>query len=117
MTTRIFSRSAKGTGFGIDVVDFEWFPEVKPFMGRAAPLHPAAQIEIAPTLVGKTFVTLSEYIILWFLREIREGRMKPDEVELRCDGKRMEIDEDGDFRGWPGGFYRERANLLFGDRE
>jgi hypothetical protein len=82
-------------------------------MGRAAPIHPATQIEDAHKLVGKTFVTLSEYIILWFLREIREGRMKPDELELRCDGIRMEIDEEGDFKGWPGGFYRERADLLF----
>jgi hypothetical protein len=66
-------------------------------------------------LIGKTFITFSEHIILWFLREITEGRMEPHEVELYCDGIRMEIDEEGDFRRWPGGFFRERADLLFGE--
>jgi hypothetical protein len=82
-------------------------------MGRAAPIHPAIQIEDAHKLVGETFVTLSEYIILWFLHEIRQGAMMPEDVELYCDGIRMEITEEGDFKGWPGGFYRERADLLF----
>ena len=95
-----------------------WFPEIRCQQGKSpTPVHPADQIRGAHRLIGKTVVTLSEYIILWFLREIREERMQPDELELYCDGKRMWVDTDGDFRGWPGGFFRERAALLFGDAD
>jgi hypothetical protein len=63
-------------------------------------------------------VTLSEFVILWFLREVREGRMVPDSVELYCDGNRIRIDMDGELIDrWPEGFYRDRADLLFGSGE
>jgi len=119
MITRIFSRSADGETFGFpEGVDFEWFPEVGEMYGRPMPIHPAVQIKNCPRLVGKTFPTLSEHIILWFLREIAEGRMEPDDVQLWCDGHLIRIDKDGELIDkWPGGFFRERAALLFGESE
>jgi hypothetical protein len=116
--TRIFSRSADGETFGLNQIDvdegFEWFPEVGEMYGRPVPIHPAVQIKNAYRLVGKTVATLSEYIILWFLREIGTGRMEPEDVELYCDGERIRIDKDGELIDkWTGGFYRERADLLF----
>ena len=40
--------------------------------------------------------------------------MLPDEVELYCDGKRIRIDATGELIDkWPGGFFCERAALLF----
>jgi len=119
MTTRIFSRSRDATkGYTINDLDYVrlvWFPEIKYKHGGApTPVHPADQIAFCPELIGKSVVTLSEYIILWFLQEIREGRMEPHEVELYCDGQRIRIDETGELIDkWPGGFYRERAALLF----
>ena len=118
--TRIFSRSADANkGYTIPGMDYStlvWFPEIIYKHGGAAPtpVHPKHQIKNAHRLVGKTVVTLSEYIILWFLREIREGRMEPYELELHCDGQRIQVDRDGELIGrWPGGFYRDRADLLF----
>jgi hypothetical protein len=121
MLTRIFSRSKDaGMSYAIDCEDYSlhlvWFPEIKFRHAGASPtpLHPAEQIELCPQMVGKTIITLSEYIILWFLREIGEGRMQPEDVELYCDGERIRIDVEGELIDkWPGEFFRERANLLF----
>ena len=115
--TKIYSRSADGPGYCIPCVELVWMPEVDIRGNRPLPLHPAEQIAKAPSLIGKSIITLSEHIILWFLREICEGRMEPHELELYCDGERMDINEDGDFKGWPGGFFRERAALLFGESD
>ena len=118
MTTRIFSRSANGPAYPKDYLNHIdiWFPEVKITCGHPYPVHPVKQIEMCPGLVGKAVVTISEYIILWFLREIREGHMEPHEVELYCDGQRIRVDSDGELIDrWPGSFYRERAALLFGE--
>ncbi len=103
---------------GLNYRDVTWFPEIKYIHGGAAPkpVHPSEQIELCSGLVGMSVVTLSEYIILWFLQEIGEGRMVPKDVELYCDGKRIRIDETGELIDkWPGGFYQERADLLFID--
>lgn len=119
MLTQIFSCSAEGKGYTIDDMDYlnlVWFPEIKYTHGGAAPMpvHPVEQIKAAYCLIGKTIITLSEHIILWFLREVREGRMALNDVELFCDGQRIRIDSDGKLVDkWPGGFFRERANLLF----
>jgi hypothetical protein len=89
-------------------------PETDIRGNRTLPFHPAEQIANAHRLVGQNIVTLSEYIILWFLREIGEGRMQPEDVELFCDGSRIRIDVEGELIDkWPGGFFRERAELLF----
>jgi hypothetical protein len=118
--TKIFSRSKdadKGyTIEGMDYATLVWFPEIRYTFGGAAPtpVHPADQIAAAHRLIGKMVITLSEYIILWFLREVREGRIKPHELQLHCDGQRIQVDRDGELIGqWPGGFYRDRADLLF----
>ena len=118
MKTRIFSRSRNADeGYAIDAVDYSnlvWFPEID-VKFSPTPLHPVEQIELCPKMVGKDIVTLSEYIILWFLCEVREWRMEPHEVELYCDGHRIRIDMDGELIDrWPGGFFRERGALLFG---
>lgn len=123
MTTRIFSRSTVCETFAIDPKyyhDSIQFPEIKDGKRKhvTTPVHPADQVRMCPELVGKTIVTLSEYIILWFLQEIREGHMESGEVELYCDGQRIRIDETGELIDrWPGGFFRERAALLFGSGE
>jgi len=114
MITEIFSRSQGRGGYYFEPktkLEILWFPE----LNGGSPLLPADQIELCPMLVGRAFVTLSEYIILWFLREIREGRLEPADVELHCDEERIRIDYEGELiNSWPGGFYRERAALLFG---
>jgi hypothetical protein len=122
MTTRIYSRSQNANkGHKIDVEDCSnlvWYPEIKYKHGAAAPkpVHPVDQIEMCPELVGKVVVTLSEYIILWFLREIREGNMGPEDLELYCDGQRIRVDSAGELIDrWPDGFFTERADLLFGE--
>jgi hypothetical protein len=57
---------------------------------------------------------MNEYIILWFLRKIGTGRMMLEDVELYCDGKRIHLDVEGELIDrWPGGFFRERGELLF----
>jgi len=119
--TRIFSRSAHANkGYTIEGLDYAtvvWFPEIRYTHGKAGPQpeHPIDQIAAAHRLIGKTVITLSEYIILWFLQRVREGNMKPHELQLHCDGLRIHVDRDGELIGrWPGGFYRERAALLFG---
>ena len=115
MTTRIFTRSADGESSKLDTEDFRWFPELGKLYGRPCPIHLAEQIKNAHRLVGTTFITLSEHIILWFLREIAEGRMEPEDVELRCDGKRIRIDAEGELIDeWPGGFFREQPLFCLG---
>ncbi len=123
--TRIYSHSrdtingltiyAEDEGENGNYSNLVWFPEIKYKRGMATmPVHPADLIELCPELVGKMVVTLSEHIILWFLREIGEGHMEPHEVELYCGGHRIRIDVDGELIDkWPGGFFRERADLLF----
>ena len=68
------------------------------------------QIAIADTLIGRSFATMSEIIILAFLKKVDQDGL---EVELYCDGLPIAIDKDGEIEGWPGGFFRERAELLF----
>lgn len=94
--------------------DYVWYPEVGMYGNRPIPIHPKIQIKNAHRLVGRTVMTDSEYIILWFLQEIREGRIYPSEVHLRCDGQRIRIDDEGELIDkWPGGFLRDRSALLF----
>jgi len=114
MKTRIYARSGHARAFTVPHTDVVWYPEVAFGGDRAVPVHPDLLIEYAPRLVGLNVLTDSEYIILWFLQEIREERMDPSELELYCDLKRIRVDSDGELIDkWPGGFYRLRAKLLF----
>jgi len=92
-----------------------WFPEIA-YDGYIHPLPKTPQeiIAEAHTLVGRCVFTMSEYVILWFLHEIREEWMKPEEVQLFCNRKQISIDRTGELiNRWPGGFFRERGRLLF----
>lgn len=94
-------------------VDF-WFPEIAIIEGWPYPLNEHEQHFLLPKLLGKTSITLSEIIILAFKREVRKRRMRMDELEIYCDGRRIEIATDGDFIDyWDGGFFELGFNLRF----
>lgn len=91
-----------------------WFPEISVVGPYPIPVHPAAQIELVPSLVGKTIITMSEHIILAFLRMIADGDMDLSDFQLYCSGRRIRVDGDGELIDkWDGGFFCERAQLLF----
>lgn len=67
-----------------------------------------------PQLVGKTFVTVNEIPILFFLREIRKGRIRTDELELWCGDMQIGVATNGDMIDWwDGGFFECGFNLRF----
>ena len=91
-----------------------YFPEITWVLGTAYPLNEWEQLFLLPKLIETTIITLSEIIILSFCREIRKGRMRTDELELYCDGRRIEVSTDGGFIGyWDGGFFETGFNLRF----
>ncbi len=102
MKTIIYSAGRGGSGKWLVAnthadVD-RWFPEVTdegiPLCeGDLARLSPQSRGQMA--LAGKTIVTLSPIIILAFLREIRKGRMRADDLELYCGNRRIEIGAEG----------------------
>jgi hypothetical protein len=82
--------------------------------GVPIPLTEDEQLGLCSHLKGKTFVTTSEIIILSFLRKIRLGDMRTDELELYCAGRRIAIGVDGSLIDpWDGGFFETGFNLLF----
>ncbi len=93
------------------------FPEVR----DGLPLHPQEIIDLCPKLVGKIICTLSEHIILYMCREVREQRMLVNDLIIRFveeDGsvKHLRLASDGEFLDhWPYGFFEERGELLFGN--
>ncbi len=92
-----------------------WFPEIdQSICGKPVPVHPAAQIKMLPSLTGRYIVTMSEHIILMFLKKIRNGRMRPNDLMLTCAGRHIRVDDEGDLIDeWDGHFFHERAQLLF----
>jgi len=92
-----------------------WFPELR-FLGSRdiIPLHEAEQLDLLDELIGTTFVTVSETIILMFLSEVRHGRMAANDLELYCNGRRIELSGFGDMIDfWDGGFFETSFNLRF----
>lgn len=97
-----------------------WFPEVSFARGISIPVHPADLIEnLCETefLIEQTFCTLSEHVFLWFQKQIRDGVIKPEGVQIFYvdtpgDAWRIPLDKEGDIEDWPGGFFRERLELL-----
>lgn len=85
------------------------------------PLGAKQIIARCPHLVGLTVVTMSEYVILWMMREVGCKRMKPEDLRIvfiHGDGRpqQIRVDEIGELIDrWPGGFFDERADLLFYD--
>jgi len=88
------------------------------------PRHPTELLRLLPELRGKTFVTVSEHLILMFLQEVRNQHIDPHELAIYCvdqmdfehnhlPGHRIRVDFKGDLvDDWPGGFFRERGGLL-----
>ena len=95
---------------GVDV----YFPETIRIGDSIMPLLEWEQVALLPNLIGKRIVTVSEIIILMFLREVRKGRMRTDELELYCDGRRIGMSTDGSMIDpWDGGFFETGINLRF----
>jgi hypothetical protein len=102
-------------GPDFEVIDV-WFPETR-FSSKSGDHNPLTEWEILkrmPQLVGKTFVTVSEIPILFFMRAIRKGQMRTDEVELWCGDRRIELSTKGEFIDmWDGGFFETGFHLRF----
>lgn len=89
------------------------------------PRHPSELLLLLSELTGKTFVTVSEHLILMFLQEVRNEHMRPNDLRLYCvdrsdfehnhpPGRRIMVDTEGELiDSWPGGFFHERMGLLF----
>lgn len=66
-----------------------------------------------------TIATTSEHIVLWLLHKIRSGQYPASYYQIIYHGNGfshhpLRIDEHGEFIDrWPGGFFNERAALLF----
>ena len=90
-----------------------FFPELG-WGAYVAPLTQQEQVELLPDLLGKTIITVSETIILVILREIRKCRIHATDVELYCNGQRVEISPDGQIIDlWAGGFFETGFHLRF----
>lgn len=97
-----------------DVLVDMWFPECGFINGMNTPLTEREIIAKLPELKGKTLVTVSEIVIVMFLREIRLGNIQSDELELWCNGYRIEIGAAGAMIDpWDGGFFEEGFDLRF----
>jgi hypothetical protein len=104
------------------------FPETAridfPVGSETVPRHPAEQVRMFHELYGKTFVTVSEHLILLFQKAVRDERIHPTELAIYCverrdydhkhpPGRRMRVCSEGDFiDDWPGGLFTERLELL-----
>ena len=90
-------------------------------------LHPALQTQLADLFVdassrGRQIIaeTHSEHLILRLQRLVRRGLISPDEISVLYVGggrvDRLRLNERGEFIDeWPGGFFDERLEELFGD--
>jgi hypothetical protein len=91
-----------------------WFPELHKVGHFDIPRQEVEQLDLLPDLIGKTIVTVSETIILMFLREVRLGRMAAEDLKLYCGNRRIELAEDGSLLDWwDGGFFETGFNLRF----
>jgi hypothetical protein len=90
-----------------------FFPEID-YGCRGGPIarHPARIVELAPEMVGKTIVTMSEHIVLAFQQMLRRMELDWRDLELYCGNMQIKMDTDGDMEYWPGGFFTERLELL-----
>jgi hypothetical protein len=97
-----------------NVID-TYFPELSQD-GQCFPLTEWEILMKCPQLLGKTFVTVNEIPILFFMREIRKGRLRTDEVELWSGDRRVELSVKGEFIDYwdVGGFFELGFHLRFG---
>jgi hypothetical protein len=99
-----------------DVFINVWFPETKFYsMFGEIPLTNPEILKLLPELTGKNIVTVNEVVILMFLREVRMGRMRTDELELWCGDVEMSISKKGEIIDyWDGtGFFETGFHLRF----
>lgn len=94
---------------------------------RLGDLFAQAYLDGAEKDESRQFIleTHSEHLVLRMQRLIRRGTLKPEDVCVLHVGfddggrsvvKRLEIDSLGDFTtDWPGGFFDERLDEVFGD--
>jgi hypothetical protein len=91
-----------------------YFPELVPGAALSLPLTEDEQLGLLEDLTGETIITVSETIILMFLREIRLRRMRTHDFELYCNGDRIDVATSGAILDpWPGGFFETGFNLRF----
>lgn len=69
-----------------EIIDV-WFPKTEFINGEYSPLTEWEILMKCPSLVGRTFVTVSEIPILFFMRAIRKGQV--DNIELWCGDRRI----------------------------
>lgn len=97
-------------------------------------IHPRLQAQVGDLLIhavheggNQVLVeTHSEHLVLRLLRRIREGTLAPDDVailyvDLLADGaahvRHLDVDKSGELiDGWPGGFFDDRIEEVFGRR-
>ena len=95
-------------------------------------IHPRLQSAVGDLLIhtiaergNQVLVeTHSEHLVLRLLRRVREGVLNPEDlailyVEQHADGaafvRRLDVDGDGELAGgWPGDFFAERLDEVFG---
>jgi hypothetical protein len=95
-------------------------------------IHPRLQSAVGDLLVHTVLErgnqvlveTHSEHLVLRLLRRVREGKIACGDiailyVEQHEDGaafvRRLDVDQDGELAGgWPGGFFAERLDEVFG---
>ena len=86
-----------------------WFPELS---DGGMPLTEHEVHMKCPSLAGKTFVTVSEVPILFFLRAIRKKQIA--RLELWCGDMQIDVAANGDMIDyWDGGFFELGFNLRF----
>lgn len=87
-------------------------------MGKT-PKEVLAMMDRLPKYGADIIATTSEHIVLWVLHKIRSGQWKASYISFVYHGNgfsnlQLRIDENGEFIDrWPGGFFNERAALLF----
>ena len=74
-----------------------WWPEIEWVDGEPIPLHESEIAERVQEWTGKTVVTVSEIMIVSILREVRVGRLSAGDVEIYCNGRRIDIALDGEW--------------------
>ncbi len=120
MKTTIHSASTSTTAQELIAITMDkgatvdhWFPEIELDSPGAKPRCDEEILKLLPELTGSAIITMSDIVILMFLKEVREGRMNPADLILYCNGTFVAVDSEGEVSWWKGGLFRTRSKLLF----